>query len=49
MGEGREEGRPGTLVPSQTKIPGLTGSLEMARGSASRSDPPSCRSDQSES
>ena len=43
--EGVEEERLGTLDPGETKIPGLTGSLETTRGSALKCDLPSCRSD----
>ncbi len=43
--EGVEEERLGTQDPGETKIPELTRSLETTRGSASKCDPPSCRSD----
>ncbi len=39
------EGLPGTLVAGETKIPGLTGSLETTRGSALKDHPPSCQGD----
>ncbi len=42
---GVEEECLGTLDPSVTKIPELIGSLETTRGSASKCDLPSCRSD----
>ena len=43
--EGVEEECLGTQDPGVTKIPGLTGSLEMTRGSAWKCDLPSCQSD----
>ncbi len=43
--EGVEEECLGTLDPGMTKIPELTGSLEMTGRSASKCDLPSCRSD----
>ena len=43
--EGVEEERLGTQDPGVTKIPGLTGSLEMTGESASKCDLALCRSD----